>query len=269
MNNSSDDKKINGLCHDALSAYIGYLKERFELGSTERGCLLVAPMERSDGEPIELEILSQIDGVIITDNGETLGHLWLHGLNINSRGVVHTINRIATRYDIKIDKQEIRKFSTQEMLGTSLYSFIAAVQDISYLIYKVEFRGRPTFDEEVEKFFIAQEISYETKYEIEIKPNIPPYTFHFYINSRRNALVQTLTATSATSAYSKAERLAYRWVDVKEYKPHYRRITVIEDTGKKQELWEPRSLDILGRRSDNLVKWSQRELLANLLKSSS
>ena len=141
------------LCQEAVRSYTDLLCGSFEIVSVAGGCLLVTPFQRQDGEFIELEMCLLNDGKLkLTDNGDTIGYLWVSGLNIRRRGMRKIFGEIASRYGVEVSNDEISKLSSRETIGQDIDKMLRAVQDVSYLIYKREFRGVATFDEEVEKF---------------------------------------------------------------------------------------------------------------------
>lgn len=136
-------------------------------------------------------------------------------------------------------------------------------QDINYLIYKKVRRGPVSFYDEVEKYLIKNEIRYDPQFPVQGEASL--HTFRFHVNSNRNMLVEPLTATSPHSALDRAERLAFRWVDIRSMHPAYNKVAVLDNTGKRESIWTGKPVTTLEKYSDKVVFWSNKEkLLENI-----
>jgi hypothetical protein len=252
---------MDELCKRAISEYTNTLKGHFECVQTEKGCLLITPFLRSDNEYIEIELSEQPDGnIILTDNAETIAFLNVHGLNVNrSRDVRRALVTIKKRFNIEIENDEIYTLAQPDSIGESIDFLLNAIQDASYLIYKKVRRGPVSFYDEVEKYLIQNEIRYDPQFPIQGKAAI--HTFRFHLNDRRRMLVEPLTATSPPAALDRAERLAFRWVDISFAHPEYHKTAVIDNTGKRESIWEGKPINTLEKYSDTLVLWSKKDQL--------
>ena len=257
-----------GLCTQAISSYLERLKGSFQAMPTDEGCIIVTPFLRSDNECIELELIPQPDGrILLTDNADTIDYLFVNGLNIErSRDLKRNINRISERFGVEIVEGEIFRISDPLSLGATMQSVLSTIQDISYLIYKKQKRGPTTFDEQVEKFLIGHEIRYDPRFEVRGKAY--GHTFRFHVNDTGHKLIHPLTATTSNAALAKAERLAFRWGDIQALWPEYRKVAVLDDIEKKAELWVGKPLHALQSYSDEVIQWSSKERLLEVLSGS-
>lgn len=256
---------MDKLCEQAISSYIEAFRASFEATPTDRGCVLVTPFLRSDNEYIELELVAQPEGkILITDNSDTIGYLFVHGLNVSrSRELGRLLTQIASRFSIQIENEEIFKLTDFSSLGESMCSMLSAIQDVSYLIYKKVRRGPVSFYEEIEKFLISHEVRYDPQFPVQGKSYI--HNFRFHLNDRKHILVEPLTATSPHAALVRAERLALWWIDIRDLQPQYRKIAVLDDIGKREQLWYGRPSSVLQQYSDAVVLWSKKEWLVETI----
>jgi hypothetical protein len=94
------------------------------------------------------------------------------------------------------------------------------------------------------------------------------HTFRFHVNDTGHTLIEPLTATTSNAALAKAERLAFRWGDIQALWPEYRKVTVLDDIENKAELWIGKPSDALQGYSDEVIRWSRKERLIEVLSSS-
>jgi len=254
-------------CSQAVEAFLKTLRDSFDMLPSDQGCIIVSPFLRSDNECIEIELMAQPNGEIkITDNCETTDYLFVNGLNVSrSKELQRRVRHISRRFGVELSGDEVVKVVTANELGHAVYSVISAVQEISYLIYKKLRRPPPTFDEEVEKFLISNNVAYDP--EFRLRGRSREHTFRFHINEQHQMLLEPVTATSSHAALVKAERLAFRWVDVREIYPTYRKVAVIDDIEVKAQFWIDHPLNILHQYSDRVIRWSQKEELKDTLSS--
>lgn len=254
-------------CAQAIEAFLETLRNSFEILLGDEGCILVSPFLRSDNECIEIELITQSNGEIkITDNCDTLDYLFVNGLNVGrSKELQRRVGHIAKRFGVELHGEEVIRMSVPNELGRAIYSFVGAVQEISYLIYRKLRRPPPTFDEEVEKFLIANNVSYDPDFKLQGKSR--ENTFRFHINKQHQMLLEPVTATSYHAALVKAERLAFRWVDIRDLWPIYRKVAIIDDIEVKSQLWVDHPLKILAEYSNLVIKWSQNQRLIEALSS--
>jgi hypothetical protein len=252
---------MDKICEKAISALMEKLGSLFRVTPTDSGCFIVTPFLRSDNEAIEIEIIQQPNNYLLTDGCETIDYLFVNGLSVwRSREIGRMLKHIGERWGINVSHDEISKTTDLENLGSAMYSILGAVQDASYLIYKKQHKTPVTFDDEVEKFLIGHEIRYDAHFRVTGKSR--ERNFRFHVNGNGHALIHPLTATSPHSAMVKAERLALWWVDIRDLKPRYHKIAVIDDVGSKKELWEADTIRELKEYSDDVVLWSNNESLS-------
>jgi hypothetical protein len=138
-----------------------------------------------------------------------------------------------------------------------------AIQDVSYLIYKKVRRGPVSFYEEVEKFLIGHEVRYDPQFSVQGKAY--RHNFRFHLDDRKHILIEPLTATSPHAAVIKAGRLVYWWVDIAAVSPRYRKVAVLDDTGKREGFWHGEPISALEAYSDAVVLWSKKERLVETI----
>ena len=189
-----------------------------------------------------------------------MGYLFVNGLNVNrSRELKQILGQVASRFHVQIEQDEIFVLAEPKSLGLSMHLLLNAIQDVSYLIYKKVRRAPVSFYDEVEKFLIANDVRYDPRYSLQGKAYV--HTFRFHLNHRGHTLVEPLTATSPHAALVWAERLALWWIDIREFHPEYKKLTVLDDTKNRESFWEGRPTNVLHEYSDTVIAWSKKERL--------
>ena len=248
-------------CKQLVELYLGELEGSFNVYDTEGGCVIVTPFMRTDNDMIEIGVERMPDGrLLLTDYGETLAFLNLTGVNVSrSLDARRVIAQTAKRFRVEIGEDDISTYASEKQLGQALKGMIDAVNDVSHLVYKRQRRPPLSFDDKVEKVLISNGIQYEPNFPVQGRAET--HRFRFYVNGRYRALIEPLTATSPGSAHAKAQRLAFRWVDVGEANVDMRKLAVIDDEGVRETVWRGRPLEVLSGYGDGVVLWSQIDQL--------
>jgi len=248
-------------CKRLVERYLSELEGAFQVYDTEGGCVIVTPFMRRDNDMIEIGVEPMPDGrLLLTDYGETLAFLNLTGVNVSrSLDAKRVVAQTAKRFGVEIAEDDISVYATQNELGPALKGMIDAVNDISHLVYKRQRRPPLSFDDKVEKVLISNAFGYEPNFPVQGRTEL--HRFRFYVNGRFHALVEPVSATSAASAHAKAERLAFRWLDIGGTGSEFRKLAILDDEGPRGTLWRGRPIEVLSGYADGVVLWSQIEQL--------
>jgi hypothetical protein len=248
-------------CAELVRNYLSSLEGSFSVQETADGCVIVTPFMRRDNDFIEIGVERMPDGrLLLSDYGETIAFLNLSGVNVaRSSELKRILAQTARKFTVEIQEDDISAYATDEALGKTLKNVIDAVNDVAYLVYKRQRRPPTAFDDRVEKVLISHDFPYEPNFPVQGKTEL--HRFRFYVDGRFQALIEPLSATSPTSALAKAERLAFRWLDIGEARQEFRRLAVLDDDGPKSSLWSGKPLEVLSGYADGVVLWSGIEQL--------
>lgn len=248
-------------CKQLVERYLRELEGAFQVHDTESGCVIVTPFMRRDNDLIEIGVERMPDGRhLLTDYGETLAFLNLSGVNVSrSLDAKRVVAQTAKRFGVEIAEDDISVHANQNELGSALKGIIDAINDIGHLVYNRQRRPPLSFDDKIEKVLISSGLPYEPNFPVQGKTEL--HRFRFYVNGRYRALVEPLSASSAASAHAKAQRLAFRWVDIGELDGEFRKLAVIDDEGVRNTLWRGCPLEVLSGYADGVVLWSQIDQL--------
>ena len=249
-------------CATTVSSYLMQLRNDFDTTPTESGCLLSTPFVRPDGEGIEIEMSVSSDGQIcLTDMGDTLGYLYVNGLTL-SRKLLADARGIAKNHGVSLLRNELSTGVNINAIGPVLHEFIQAILSVTSLIHKRRSGFRVQFDDEVESLIIHSGVAYDVGYQV--RGERESHTIKFHVNSGKNLLIHPLSAAKEAAARSWAERLSYRFSDIQKGDSQWYPIAVLDDRSLRSEVWSLRALTPV---SEYALKWSQREELQTILKS--
>lgn len=255
-------------CLDLVQSYISYLNQDFVISDyEENGCHLITPFWRPDGDHIEIFALENTDGFItLTDEGQTLDWLFSVGFEIQGhKKREELVNQLVKLYGVELKNEIISIRSDYENIGTNIHRFLNALNALSYVILLRQQRGKPTFRDEVELYL--RENGQDYKSNVKVPGRTVEHTIPFYLNSRRNWLVEVLSANVLSSARDALYKVTFEWTDIRGANQPYQMVTLVDDTDDKwEQIWSRNRIKVpLETYSDRVIRWSQRtQLLGSL-----
>ena len=267
-------------CDSRLALARERFSAEFDMYEHAGACFIVTPFLRHDNDPVILRVEeTESNGLLVTDGGETIDYLRLSGLTVRGNAAFRKyIERLEKSFGVDVRHEEIFRETSESEFAAALASVARAAQHASYLIYRRRVRSTQRFEDRVEAELIGIGAHYER--DVEVPGRTGSRRFHFLVNGLTNALLQPLSGTSQTALTSKAERLIFRIVDVRESRRDtlvpsihsYRFFPVLDDTGRAADLWDPGVISTLEAYSDGVIRWSSespRSTLAEALRGAS
>ena len=247
-------------CATAIEAYLDQLSSGFEASPSSHGCFILTPFLRPDGEPIELELWTRYNqDVSINDMGDSLGYLYVNGLTL-SRSIMESVRHITSRFGVTLDRNVLEIQSNEVAVGDAIHRLIQATLSVSNLIQKRRSMFRVKFEEEVESLIIYSGVTYDVGYGV--RGRRERHTMRFHVDTGRNLLIQPVSAAQQNAAHSWAERLAYRFADIRQESDRWRIAAVLDDRGRRESAWTGHALTPI---KEYAILWSQKEQLEELL----
>jgi hypothetical protein len=254
-------------CEALLAAYMDSLREGFNASDAEGECLVVTPFSRPDGGMVEVEIKALPDGQLqLSDLGESIGYLYVNGLTVN-RATLDEVRRVIRQHGVHLDNAyELVVHATSEAsAGERLNELIQAALRVTDMIQRRRPYQRIRFEDVVETYLVGQRAVYDSDFQVQGETS--PHRIRFHVNSGRKLLIQPLSATNETIAFSWAERWAYRFDDIRRRDPAWKPFAVLDDRGDRAGVWTSRVVLPL-RRDASIVMWADPSPLAEALASS-
>ena len=252
-------------CTAVAEQVVSHIGNGFDAYPIEGGCVIVTPFLRPDFDHIELYMEQKNNGILITDDGDTIGNLFVSGLKI-TKDLQAEIANIATSHGVHFANSTMSVGATDASAGDAFQRLLNAVQAVTYLIYKRSHVHRPTFGDQVEEFLLENRVSYSPNYFVQGKGD--KHTIPYYINGNRNIMLEPVTANTASSARNQATRIGYQWLDMRAAHVQGNYTVIIDDRGERWgNTWEnAQALHSLSTSSDTVIRWeAERPRLLSLL----
>lgn len=255
-------------CSQIVDSTIAHLNGQFLIQPLDDGCLVITPFMDAERAPVELFVREVDNEFLLTDEGNITNQLFLNGLTVEENPeLIQGIVTIAHTNEVDFRDSELFVRASRENIGEALQNLASAIQAVSFLQYKKSHRLRVSFDEEVERLLISNNIKYEYKYSLRGLANT--HTVPFYMNSSRNVLLEPIFADSVSSARNKAKKVAYEWGDIqRQHGGLYKYLVILDDQKTRQrEVWhDPEAMSALQNYSTDVLFWTedQSKLIALL-----
>jgi hypothetical protein len=256
-------------CTKIITNLFAYLQAWSSVRPLDDGCLVVTPFQHYDHSFIELYVEFREGYYHISDDGETLAMLSISGLPIVPRSpLFQVVQRIAYEQHVQFEDDILTIQAQEQELGTKIALLIHTIQRVGYLIYRRNHRKRPTFKDEVESLIRKSEVLYTPDYTI--RGNANTHTIDFHINSGRNILIDTLSATNVTIARERTQKSAYKHLDLQAGGVDHRFALVMDDREEDtSEVWHDEEIQntFASYFAHNLFFWtSEQKRLLHMLK---
>lgn len=247
-------------CDVTITQFLDNIKSEFEANKLNDECSIVTPFYYPDFAAIEIFVHQVGNRIMLSDEGETLNMLFVNGITLEkNKDLYREAKRIASSYGTELQNSEISVIANPNKLGEASQNILGAIQAISFLIYKRRNIEHATFDDEVEKLFISNEVNYDYNYSIHGHANNHKVKFH--VNSNRNLLVEPVSAATIPGARSKAKLVAYKWLDIRQVNDTLRFISIVDDRNEKwSTLWsDDEARNAIYTHSDEVIRWTEEQ----------
>ena len=247
-------------CAEAIAGYLAALNDEFQAVRSGEECVLATPFVRPDGEGIEVELTIRQDGTAnLSDMGSTMSYLYVNGLTL-SRSLIDQAKSIARSHGVQVRRNALSISVGQESVGQSIHGLIQAALEVSSLIHKRRPTSRVQFDDELESFIIQSGATYDVGFTVGGQRE--SHIIKFHVNSGRNLLIQPVSASAEAAARTWAERLAYRFADIRGRDGKWHPVAVLDDRSSRAQVWTKHALTPV---EEYAMKWSQQDELTSFL----
>lgn len=225
---------------------------------------LTTPFLYPNGDYIELYLEETPVGLYLTDLGEILGYLSDHGMSVRqSPKRQKTLDDILLTHGVEQFKGELRMrvdaVPPRDLAWTITRLGQAAVQ-VADLTYTLHLGSLVTFREEVEEFWIAAEVPYESNYRM-VGGSGEVHTIDFYLPRSRPVLVETLSSATSGYASTLTSRVVRLWHDILRVDGRFLYFSILDDAA---DVWRSEWIDQMAQFSQ-VVVWSERDRILGTL----
>jgi len=251
-------------CAELKKAIEKQLPPLFECVEEDGRLTIVTPMEYPDGDLIELYLVEEPEGLVLTDLAETLAILASYNLDVKrSPKRFKVFQTVLKAQDVHYFEGSLRiPIISLEDVVPALLRLAQAVLRVSDLLFTLRFGAGTTFKDEVEEFLTEHQVRYETDYRVTGRSG-QQYTIDFYIERRKPFLIQALSSGSSSYAEILVSKTIRMWFDVTRVDGRYQYVSLLDDM---IEVWKSSQFEILGDLS-TVITWSERERLLALVQA--
>lgn len=238
----------------------------YECQEREGRLVILTPIEYPDGDYVELFVVPENGGFVLTDLAETVATLASYNLNLKSSPKRFKLFQgILKAHDVHYFEGSLCVPLEQEKdLPQALTHLTQAILRVSDLLFTMRYGAGTSFREEVEEFLVEQEVQFEPSYKV-VGRSGKTYSLDFYVEKRKPVLIQTLSSGSSSNAEVLVSKTVRMWYDLSRIDGRYRYSSVLDDS---VDIWKPPHFEILSDLSSVIV-WSEREKLLELVTSES
>lgn len=238
----------------------------YECQEQEGRLVILTPIEYPDGDYVELFVIPEDGGFVLTDLAETIATLASYNLNLKSSTKRFKLfQHILKIHNVHYFEGSLRIPLKQEKdLPQALMRLTQAILQVSDLLFTMRYGAGTSFREEVEEYLFEREIRYESNYKV-VGRSGQTYPIDFYVERRSPVLIQTLSSGSSGYAEALVSKTVRMWYDISRIDGRYRYSSVLDDS---TDVWKPPAFEILSDLSSVIV-WSERDKLIELIASDS
>jgi hypothetical protein len=253
-------------CGDIVSRYLKHLSEGFTVEPLNGGCLLHTPYLDPDNDPITISIEKEDGRFRISDQTETLGYLFLHGIDIQpaskQRWYLDTTLR---RLGVEMDESELSVISSEEELPDAIFRLIEAMKSAQHLTFTAKTRSHMDFSEEVSTWLMENQIASERRKEFVGASGKPVYIDFVVERSARKppAFIKALHCETQHYASILANRTVVGWFELRGAKVDFESFCILDDT-TEEDVWKEQ-YPLLKTYTNIVEFWDERDELLGAL----
>ena len=149
-------------CSRILAQYIGSLEDKISIEPEGEDCILTTPFLSPDNDPIQIRVAIKGDTAEMSDMGESIGFLFLHGVdlkpNSRQRWFFDTTLR---RLGVSATDSEIVTRAPITDLADSVLRLTEAISSAQHIVVTAKARSRLSFGADVSDWLSESNVKFE------------------------------------------------------------------------------------------------------------
>lgn len=149
-------------CSRILAQYIGSLEDKISIEPEGEDCILTTPFLSPDNDPIQIRVAIKGDTAEMSDMGESIGFLFLHGVdlkpNSRQRWFFDTTLR---RLGVSATDSEIVTRAPITDLADSVLRLTEAISSAQHIVMTAKARSRLSFGADVSDWLSESNVKFE------------------------------------------------------------------------------------------------------------
>ncbi len=250
-------------CARLLATYLGNLEEQFSVEPEGEDCILTTPFLSPDNDPIQIRLSLKGESVEMSDMGESIGFLFLHGVelkpNSRQRWFFDTTLR---RLGMAASESEI---TTKVPVGQVLDAIIRlteAIRSAQHIVMTAKARSRLSFSEDVAEWLTGSKVDFRRSVDYTGAAG-KHYTIDFEVAmapvGKELTLMYAFQSNTPGWANALANRAIVSFLEIKESGlPAFQSACLLDDT-VDDDVWTGPIVATLRRHTDVVGFWEEKE----------
>jgi hypothetical protein len=248
-------------CSRILSRFLSELQTQYSVRTEDDDCIVVTPFLNPDNDPIQLKVKITGDDARISDMGESIGFLYLHGIDLKptsrQRWFFDTTLR---RLGVRATESELVSTVPLSDLPDGLLRMTEAVRSTQHIIMTAKSRSSLSFGDDVEEWLTEGGIQHQRPAEYAgISGKRYVVDFRLEIPKRIPELLYALHSETPGYAGVLANKVVVAFLEIRDAGTKFGSAVLLDDT-VDEDVWSS-SLPLLHRRIDHVGTWENREEL--------
>lgn len=251
-------------CYRVVGQHLREVGEGFRVEPTNGDCRILTPYVLPDNDGIELTVRRRDGRLTVSDEGSTLGFLFLNGIDLSPHSRAESFLRLQLRrFGLRAAEGEVVADTAESEVGDAVTRVIEASKAIAYIVYTFRGRSGGEFKGEVAEWLDENDIRCEVDTPVEGASG-RHFTIDFLRRRPANPPVYIKALHSETRGYAKAVTFATvaLWADLGKKAKSFESVSLLDDG--VEQIWEEQ-VSLLKTHSDRVGFWSTREELLPIL----
>ncbi len=252
-------------CDVIVKRCLEQLSTGFSVEPSEGGCILHTPYLDPDNDPISIAIGREGDQYIVTDMTDTMGFLFLHGIDLKPKSKQRWyLETTVRRLDVGFRGSELFATASEEELPDAIFRLLEAVRSALHLTYTAKTRSNLAFSDDVSAWLRENDLQAEERKQL-IGAAGKPVVVDFVIPraEQRPAYMYALHSETPWNARNLVNRTIVSWMELRDVPLEFLSVCLLDDT-VEEDVWKGQH-PLLKRYTDVIGYWDTREELIEVL----
>ncbi len=250
-----------------IDEYYSFLKENTIVRENTKGWSTIGtPFIGLFNDCIEIYVKRENETIYLSDDGATISHLSLVGVNITKGEKRKSLlNQVLRGYGIELKKNtELCTTATIKNFAQKKHNLICAISEISDMSMLADHTIASLFKQDVKGYLDKHSILYTPHFIVKGSTSIE-FTFDFQImGAQREIVVRAFNSVNTLTI----PQFLFGWEDIKSNRETITQkelmgLAIINDMNKKIE---PQYIEALKQKNTEYIMWSERDTTESLEK---
>lgn len=249
-------------CARILAGYVASLEDRMSIESEGEDCILTTPFLSPDNDPIQIRLTLKGDRVEMSDMGEAIGFLFLHGVDLNpgsrQRWFFDTTLR---RLGVGASESEIVTEVPMNGLPDAVTRLTEAIRSAQHIVLTAKARSRLSFSDDVAEWLSESKVPFERSVDY-----IGAAGKHFVVDfdlllapaGKERTLMYALQSLTPGWASAQINKAIVSFIEIRRTNRTFQSACLLDDS-VEPGVWTGPSIATLKAHTDVVGFWEEKE----------